>query len=245
MKKELLTVRDLNVSFQNKKTGVFSKSYKKQVLFDVNFSIMEGEIVGLVGESGSGKSTIAKASLGLIPYEGTVTYAKDVRPQMVFQDPAGSLDPKKKVSYLLEEALYLSGEMDAQVRREKACEKIKLVGLSEEYLSRFPKELSGGQRQRVAIALSLMQEPKLLFADEPVSALDVTVQAQVLALLDELQEKMGLSILFISHDLRVVYKMCDRVLILKNGRIVEEGIPEEIYRNPQHEYTKLLLSSLS
>lgn len=245
--KELLTVQDLNVEFNIRDKGLFSKERKKQILFDVSFSVGEGEIVGLVGESGSGKSTIAKAVLGLIPYTGNVIYsdAFGKKPQMVFQDPASALNPAKRVGWLLEEALFLDGIKDKALRKEKALEKLELVGLSGQYYGRFPNELSGGQRQRVSIALALMQEPRLLIADEPVSALDVTIQAQVLSLLDKLQESMGLSILFISHDLRVVYNMCDRLLILKGGRIVEEGTPEEVYKDPKDDYTKLLLSSIA
>ncbi|MCR5501881.1 MAG: ATP-binding cassette domain-containing protein [Lachnospiraceae bacterium] len=242
---EILKVEDLNVSFRNKGKGFFDRAIQKQVLFDVSLSVNEGEIVGLVGESGSGKSTIAKAVLGLVPCTGTVTLSDGANPRMIFQDPAGSLDPSKKLSFLLEEALLLAGEKDRETRRKKAAEKLEMVGLSREFLGRYPRELSGGQRQRAAIALALMQEPGFLIADEPVSALDVTIQAQVLELLNDLQEKMGLSILFISHDLRVVYHMCDRVVILRQGRVVEEGIPEEVYRNPQSEYTRLLLSSIS
>ena len=247
----LLTVSDLSVAFRNKKKGFFGGTELKQVLFDVDLCVNEGEIVGLVGESGSGKSTIAKAILSLIPHNGEVKFHEEkgpVNPQMVFQDPASSLNPAKKVGWLLEEALYLkkdNGNKEREYLREKAKEKLELVGLSADYYGRYPGELSGGQRQRVASALALMQEPRLLIADEPVSALDVTIQAQVLKLLDHLQETMGLSILFISHDLRVVYQMCDRVLILRNGRIVEQGDPETVHRNPRGEYTKLLLSSLN
>lgn len=242
---EILKVENLNVSFRNKGKGFFARSIQKQVLFDVSLNVNEGEIVGLVGESGSGKSTIAKAILDLVPYTGKVELSPGAKPRMIFQDPAGSLDPSKKLSFLLEEALLLDGEKDPKIRQDKAAEKLEMVGLSREFLNRYPRELSGGQRQRAAIALALMQEPGFLIADEPVSALDVTIQAQVLELLDRLQEQMGLSILFISHDLRVVYHMCDRVVILQQGRVVEEGIPDEVYRNPQSEYTKLLLRSIS
>ena len=204
--------------------------------------IKRGEILGLVGESGSGKSTIAKSILSLIPYEGEIL-VDDKNPAMIFQDPYSSLNPAKKVGWLLEEALYLNGEKNKEVRRHKAEAMIELVGLTKEHLDRYPKELSGGQRQRVCIGLSLMQDPRLLIADEPVSALDVTIQAQILELLKELQEKLGISILFISHDLRVVYNFCDRIIILKSGEIVEEGIPREVYKDPKHPYTKELITS--
>lgn len=239
---EILKVENLSVQFNNKK-GLFSPPSVKKVLNNVCFGIKNGEIVGLLGESGSGKSTIAKAILGMVPYTGKITHGS-AKPQMVFQDPYSSLNPSKKVGWLLKEALYLDGERDKEVLDKAASDMINMVGLSDEFLIRYPNELSGGQRQRVCIGLSLMQNPKLLIADEPVSALDVTIQAQILKLLDELQEKMGLSILFISHDLRVVYNVCDRVLVLKNGVIVEEGDPKEVYSSPKHEYTKQLLDSL-
>lgn len=238
----ILEVKKLNVSFTNKK-GFFDKKTTKHVLHDIYFEVREGEILGLVGESGCGKSTIAKSILGLIPYEGEIIHHSEGA-QMIFQDPYGSLNPSKKVGWLLREAAYLDGVKDKEEQQKLAEKMIQMAGLGTEYLERFPSELSGGQRQRVCIALSLMQNPRLVIADEPVSALDVTVQAQVLELLKELHEKMGLSILFISHDLRVVYNLCDRVMILKNGRIVEMGTTEEVYANPQNEYTKQLLSSI-
>lgn len=238
----IVTIKDLNVKFKNKK-GLFDKATYKNVLKDVNFEIHRGEILGLVGESGSGKSTIAKSILGLIPFEGEITHFSQ-NPEMVFQDPYSALNPSKKVGWLLREAALLDGVKDKEEQAEKAEKMIELVGLGTEFLNRYPNELSGGQRQRVCIAQALVQEPELLIADEPVSALDVTIQAQVLKLLRELHEKMNLSILFISHDLRVVYNICDRVIILKNGQIVEAGDTKEVYSNPQHEYTRQLLSSV-
>lgn len=238
----ILTVKNLKVQFKTR-TGAFSKKTVKTVLNDVSFDIRDGEIIGLVGESGSGKSTIAKAVLGLVPYEGEIKHYSD-NPQMIFQDPYSALNPSKRVGWLLEEALYLKGEKDSLIRSQKALEMIELVGLSKEYLDRLPSELSGGQRQRVCIGLSLMQNPKFLIADEAVSALDVTIQAQILDLLKKLHERMGISILFISHDLKVVYNLCNRVMILKQGQIVEMGEIREVYSNPQHEYTKQLLASV-
>ena len=240
---EILTVKDLKVQFNSRVGGLFGHIVTKEVLKGVSFDIKEGEILGLVGESGSGKSTIAKAVLDLIPYTGEVRM-DNARASMIFQDPKGSLNPSKKVGSLLEEALYLSGEKDKEKRHEKAREMIITVGLKEEHLQRYPSELSGGQRQRVCIAMALIPEPRLLIADEPVSALDVTIQAQILELLKSLQQKFGLSILFISHDLRVVYNFCDRLIILKSGCIVEEGIPAQVYSHPQADYTKELLSSI-
>ena len=238
----IVEVKNVSVQFKNK-DGLFGKTKVNKVLKNVCFEIKKGEIIGLVGESGSGKSTIAKSILGLIPYEGQIVHYSD-HPQMIFQDPFGSLNPSKKVGWLLKEALYLKGERNTEVLEAKAAEMINLVGLSDEFMERYPRELSGGQRQRVCIGISLMQNPSLLIADEPVSALDVTIQAQILELLRNLHEKMGLSILFISHDLRVVYNICDRVMILKDGEIVEQGNTHEVYKNPQNKYTKELLDSI-
>ncbi|MCR4990386.1 MAG: ATP-binding cassette domain-containing protein [Lachnospiraceae bacterium] len=240
---EILKVKDLNVSFKDSQGLLFSHTVTKHVLKGVSFEIKEGQILGLVGESGSGKSTIAKAVLGLVPYEGEVIM-DNAAPSMVFQDPAGSLNPAKRIGWLLDEALYLRGEKDPDERSNKVLEMINLVGLKEEHLKRYPKELSGGQRQRVCIGRALMSQPRLLIADEPVSALDVTIQAQILELLRDLQKKLDLSILFISHDLRVVYNFCDRLIILKDGVIVEEGDPKVVYRTPKDQYTKVLLSSI-
>lgn len=242
MNNYILEVKNLKVSYLNRKRSFFGKAQKVEVLHGVDLSIKEGEVLGLVGESGCGKSTLAKAVLGLIPYEGEVFHHSN-RPQMVFQDPFSSLNPSKTIGWLLEEPLKIKGERDTRVRKEKAVAMLERVGLSEEYYDRFPRQLSGGQRQRVCIGVALMLEPKLLIADEPVSALDVTIQAQVLDLLLKLKEEMGLSILFISHDLRVVYRMCERVCIMQNGMIAEQGNREDIYFNPQHEYTKVLLQS--
>ena len=241
--KTVLSVSGLNVCFDKRKEGLFGKKETIQVLHDVSFSISEGEIVGLVGESGSGKSTIARTLLGVNKnYEGTITHAEE-HPQMVFQDPFESLNPSKTIGWILEEPLRNFTRDDRKTRQKKAGEILKRVGLGEEYLVRYPGELSGGQRQRVCIALALILNPKFFIADEAVSALDVTIQAQILALIKELHEELGTAILFISHDLRVVYQLCDRVLILKEGKIIEQGTVEEIYNNPKEEYTKQLLRS--
>lgn len=239
----VIEINNLNVSFEYKK-DFWAPKTTRQVLHDVSFDIKEGEILGLVGESGSGKSTIAKSILGLIPYTGTIKMAEGAKTQMIFQDPASALNPGKKIGWLLEEALYLSGVSDKDIRHTEALKMLEKVGLDAELYSRKPRELSGGQKQRVSIGQALITGPKVLLADEPVSALDVTIQAQILKLLKDIHGEMNLSLLFISHDLRVVYNFCDRILILKDGRIVEQGDPKEIYINPQHEYTKMLLDSL-
>ena len=238
----ILTVKDLHVSYKNRKKNS-GKTEEREVLKGLSFNIDENEIVGLVGESGCGKSTLAKALLGLIKSKSGEIKLDCKHPQMVFQDPYSSLNPKKKISFILEEPLKNLTDMTAEERRAKAEWILGEVGLGKEYLDRYPSELSGGQRQRVCIAESMILGSNFLILDEPVYALDVTIQAKVLELIRELKEKHRLSILFISHDLRVVYSLCDRVMILKDGLIVEQGDRENIYRNPQHEYTKKLLKS--
>lgn len=240
---DILEVKDVHVSFLEQRHTIFDKRNRIEVLKGISFNIGEGEIVGLVGESGCGKSTLAKVILGLIrPDEGQIIHHSD-RPQMIFQDPYSSLNPAKSVRFILEEPLKNLTNLSAEERLIRAKEGLNRAGLDEKYLDRKPSELSGGQRQRVCIAQSLMMNPKLLIADEPVSALDVTIQAQILKLLDDLQENLGLSILFISHDLRVVYNICDRVMVIRDGVIVEEGPVDDVYKNPTHEYTKQLLKA--
>ena len=234
----LLKTEHLNSYYREYDKGGFSR---RQVLKDVSFEIRSGQIFGLVGESGSGKSTLAKSIVGIVKdTEGSITVAPS-GVAMVFQDPAGSLNPAYKVGWLLEEPLRIRGGFTKEERRAKAVEMLNKVGLSEEYMERFPRQLSGGQRQRVSIGIALMQEAKVLIADEPVSALDVTVQAQILELLKKLGQEMNISILFISHDLRVVYNMCDYVMIMKDGAIVEQAGRDKIYFTPKQEYTVNLL----
>lgn len=197
---------------------------RKQILSDVSFALYEGEIVGLVGESGSGKTTLCKCILGLLKdYEGEIKHYTN-RPQMVFQDPFGSLNPRKTIGWILEEPLKVQGGFTKEKRRKKAEEMLELVHLPKAFYSRYPRELSGGQRQRVSIALALITGTKFILADEPLSALDVTVQAQIIQLLKELQKKEKISYLFVSHDLDVVDMICDRVLYLKEGRVWEISI---------------------
>lgn len=239
---DILTVKNLNCFYKKENTGGMGRK-RVQILHDVSFSMEQGEVLGLVGESGSGKSTLAKAILHMVSDKTGTIECKDAHPQMIFQDPYGSLNPAKTVGWILEEPLKNRSRMLKQERREKAAQMLSYVGLDEKFLTRYPDELSGGQRQRVCIASALMLRPKLLIADEPVSALDVTIQAQVLKLLFSLKQEFGLSILFISHDLRVVYQLCDRVMIMQKGAIVEAGVSEQIYFVPQHPYTKRLLEA--
>ena len=216
---------------------------RKQVLRDVSLTLAPGEVLGIVGESGSGKSTLAKCVLGMVTdIEGELA-VRSARPQMVFQDPYGSLNPAKTVGWILEEPLRAAGVKDKVERRRRVAEMVGLVGLSPEHLTRRPAKLSGGQRQRVAIAAALVGGSKLIVLDEPVSALDVTLQAQILRLLADLKERLGLSYLFISHDLAVVYQLCDRVAVMTGGEIVEQGDVDEIYDHPKHAYTKKLLAA--
>lgn len=226
-KNKVLHVEKLNVYYRT--GGVFAgKDSRKQIIKNVSLDIYEGEMVGLLGGSGCGKSTLGKAILGLIPdVEGVIEHYSDM-PQMIFQDPKGSLNPAMTVQRILEEPLRIKGGYTKEEMKQKAEEMLKDVDLGPEYLLRKPDELSGGQRQRVCIALSLMNNPKLLIADEAVSALDVTVQAQIMRLFKEVNRKYGVAILFISHDLKVVYQLCDRVLVMKDGFITLEASDEEI-----------------
>jgi len=240
-----LKIEHLNSWYTDRERRRFlgTRKVRHQVLHDINLTVHSGEVMGIVGESGSGKTTLLKAILGMLDdYEGTVTnYIK--RPQMVFQDPYGSLNPARTIGWILEEPLKVSGVRDKSERRQRVEAMLERVGLSSEYYNRFPSALSGGQRQRISIASALMLGSKFILLDEPVSALDVTMQAQIIDLLLDLRDDLGLSYLFISHDLNVVYQMCDRVAVMTGGRIVEEGTVDQIYDNPQHEYTKTLLAA--
>lgn len=243
MDKPILEIKNLSSFYERRAGGIFGEKERVQILHDISFSILPGETLALVGESGSGKTTLCKAILGMLKdYTGQVIH-RSQRPQMVFQDPFSSLNPAHTIGWILEEPLRLQGKLSKQERKAAVVEMLEQVGLGADYVNRKPDELSGGQRQRVAIAAAVITRPALVIADEPVSALDVTIQAQILELLRSMQRRYGLSYLFISHDLNVVYELCDRVLVMRDGRIVEQGDVEQIYANPQHEYTKQLLKA--
>ena len=245
MAEPVLEVKNLTIRYVD--ANVFGRKRPFEAVHDVSFYVNQGEIVGLVGESGCGKSTLSKAILGMIPAQnmtGTVTHYGSARPQMVFQDPFSSLNPARTIGWILEEPLRISREYSAAERKERVLDILERVGLDRDYVNRKPRELSGGQRQRVSIALALIQKPKFIIADEPVSALDVTIQAQILDLLWDLRRDFDLSYLFISHDLNVVYSLCDRVIVMESGRIIETGTVDEVYDHPQQEYTKKLLQAV-
>ena len=241
MPEKILEVNNVSVAYTN--GGVLHKGVSRTAVKNVSFHVEKGEILGLVGESGCGKSTLSKAILGMLPYSGEIIH-RSPRPMMVFQDPFGSLNPSKTVGWIVEEPLRLFGKYDKAERRRRVLEMLERVGLGPEFASRYPRELSGGQRQRVSIAAALIRRPRFIILDEPVSALDVTIQAQILELLKELHDEKGLSYLFISHDLNVVYQLCDRVMVMRKGEIVESGSVDEVYSSPKHEYTQKLLASI-
>ena len=253
----LLEVRDVVRAYRLPRTGLIGRSPRRRALDGVSLRIEAGQCLGLVGESGSGKSTLARTVMGVEPPDaGSVRLmgrdlyalpAAELRGlrrhfQMVFQDPDGSLDPRQKIGRIVAEPLHVLslGRAEAQGRVAGALE---AVGLGAGMAERYPHELSGGQRQRVAIARALVTEPGLVVADEPVSALDMSVQAQVLALMLDLKRRLGLAFLLISHDLAVVAHMAERVAVLKDGRIVEEGETQAVLRRPRHPYTRQLLAA--
>ena len=240
--------------------GVFNRVVKSvQAVNDISFEVGRGEVVGLVGESGSGKTTVGRtvlrledATAGSIDFDGSdITHLS--RPQMrrfrkrmqiVFQDPYASLNPREKIRTVLSHALAVHNIGTPAEREDRVVALLEQVGLSADYLNRFPHEFSGGQRQRVGIARALAVEPDFIVADEPVSALDVSIQAQVVNLLDDLKDKFNLTMLFIAHDLAVVEHISDRVIVMYLGRIMEVAPTRTLYSNPNHPYTKALLSAV-
>ena len=245
MSEEKLALSVRHVTSGYRDGGVFQrrKGPYQEVLHDVTFDVRYGEILGLVGESGTGKSTLARTILGMVQPESGEVIHYTKRPQMIFQDPYSSLNPAYTVEWILEEPLRIYGKYDQAERKRRVRDMLDRVELPEECLAARPAELSGGQRQRVSIASAVITHPRLILADEPVSALDVTIQAQILRLLVDLKKEYDLSYLFISHDLNVVYQICSRVIVMKKGRIVEENTVDELFAHPQHPYTRQLLEA--
>ena len=245
--KPLVEVRDLSVYYRENANSLFGKTVKKCVVHHADFDVYEGEILGLVGESGCGKTSLSKAILGLNKMiEGSVVHHSN-SPQMVFQDPYGSLNPTKTVGWLLQEPLRAQGVLDpskAMTEKDRiaaAHDMLSKIGMKEKYFNRRPSQLSGGQRQRISIGQALITHPGLVIADEPVSALDVTIQAQILELIRSLQEELKTSFLFISHDINVIYQVSDRIMVMKDGKILEIGETEDVFACPKDAYTKELL----
>ncbi|MEC5423212.1 dipeptide ABC transporter ATP-binding protein [Virgibacillus sp. C22-A2] len=260
MTEPLLKIRNLKKHFHMQSPIPFKKSSQSVKAVDgLDFDVYPGETLGVVGESGCGKSTMARLVNQLItPSEGTVEFkgsnlvemnAQELRAsrksiQMVFQDPYASLDPRKKVGELIAEPLLIHNVGDQSSRKKRVQYLLEVVGLEGFHAERYPHEFSGGQRQRINIARALVLNPDVIICDEPVSALDVSVQAQVINLLKRLQKEFDLTYIFISHDLNVVRYMCDRIAVMYLGKIVEMGTYQEVYNDPQHPYTKALLSAV-
>jgi ABC-type oligopeptide transport system ATPase subunit len=258
----MLSVRNLTKDYAAGSARLFSAKPVVRALDDVSLSVAKGESFGIVGESGSGKTTLTrcilqleKATSGRITFDGqelTGLSQRAMRPlrariQIVFQDPYASLDPRMTVHDIVAEPMEVHRAtvgLDARGRTSRVRELLSLVGLRDEHVYRYPHEFSGGQRQRIGIARALAPNPDLLILDEPTSALDVSVQAQVLNLLHELQQRLGLTYLFISHDLGVIRYICDRVALLYRGRVVEEGATAEVFDSPKSDYAKMLLAAV-
>ena len=254
------------VNIQHERLSFFTPAGEVKALNDVSIHLKEGEVLGIVGESGSGKSVTAYSLMGLTAHPGkliggsldfNVHHINDMTEKefckmrgnevsIIFQDPMTSLNPVYTIGNQIEEVIRLHTDKDKKQSYERAKELLELVGINEpeKRLKQYPHELSGGMRQRVMIAIALACEPKLLIADEPTTALDVTIQAQILELMMDLKEKLGMAIIMITHDLGIVASMCERIAVMYAGRIVEYGTTDDIFYNPKHEYTKGLLKSI-
>ena len=255
----LLEVKNLRKHFSAKKGWPFAESKSVKAVDDVSFNLRPGEVVGLVGESGSGKTTVGRSVLRLVePTSGSIRFngaevtelsSKEMRNlrkdmQIIFQDPFASLNPRKTVGQIIGSALDIHNLSLGAARLPRIVQLLERVGLSASQLQRYPHEFSGGQRQRIGIARALAVNPRFIIADEPVSALDVSIQAQVINLLQDLQRELGLTLLFIAHDLSVVEYISDRVIVMYLGRIMEIAPSRELYTNPRHPYTQALLSAV-
>ncbi len=260
MSEVLLEIKNLNKSFPMQgRTSLFEKKKFMKAVDNLSFSIEEGQTYGLVGESGCGKTTTGRSIVGLeTPDSGEIIfngkniaalteaelkpYRKDI--QMVFQNTLSALNPKMRIGQIFDDVLKINGFNDSEVRREKTIAILKRIGLSESHYFRFPHELSGGQVQRLGIGIALIIEPRLIVCDEPVSALDVSIQAQILNMLKTLQKELSVSLLFISHDISVVRYMSHKVGVMYLGSLVEEAQAEVLFNSPRHPYTKALLASV-
>ena len=253
-REKLLEVQNLSVTFGGKRAPF-------RAVDDVSFHIYKGETFGLVGESGSGKTTIGRSIIRITPIAGGKVLYRGERIsgrisremdrkvtrsiQMIFQDPMASLNERAKVSYIVSEGLYTGGQRLTEAeRQEKVAKALSDVGLLPEFASRFPHEFSGGQRQRIGIARALIMDPEFIIADEPISALDVSIRAQVLNLMGQLQKERGLTYLFIAHDLSVVRFISDRIAVIHKGKLVELAESEQLFAHPLHPYTRALLSAI-
>jgi peptide/nickel transport system ATP-binding protein len=255
----VLSVEDVSRAYTLPRRGLFQPQQLLQAVRTASFTLGHGETLGIVGESGSGKSTLARMIMGFekpdagrIAILGQDIHAMPARDlvhlrrqvQMVFQDPFSSLDPRKAIGWSIAEPLLADRSLSAGQRQKRVLTVLDQVGLRAADAGKFPHQFSGGQRQRIAIARAIVTRPKLLVADEPVSALDVSMQGQILNLLTDLQADMGLSLVFISHDLALVGHLCDRVIVMRKGEIVESGQTDDVMHTPQHAYTRELMSHL-
>ncbi len=255
----LLEVTDLVKHFPIKRGLVNREVDRVRAVDGVSFSVARGQTLGLVGESGSGKSTVCRTLLQLLkPTSGSVRFEREeisghsrrqMRPlrrqmQMIFQDPYASLNPRRRVGQIVGGPVRLQGAASGAALRRQVQELLERVGLSAEHYDRYPHEFSGGQRQRIGIARAIALKPQLIVADEPVSALDVSIQAQIVNLLDDLQDELGLTYLFVAHDIGVVRHISDRVAVMHDGKIVEEGSADQVCEQPRDDYTKKLLAAV-
>jgi oligopeptide transport system ATP-binding protein len=259
MQNNILEIKNIKKYFPIKKGLLLREVGQVKAVDDVSFFVRQGETLGLVGESGCGKSTLGRTIIRLYePTAGSIEFKKqnfqkvsgqklrNMRRdmQMIFQDPAAALDPRMTVSQILSQPFEIHGILNSKEREAKVRSLLETVGLKPSHANRYPHEFSGGQKQRICIARAIALEPSLIICDEPVSALDVSIQAQILNLMKDLQQKFGLTYIFISHDLSVIEHLCDRIAVMYLGKIVEVATREELFHNPKHPYTQALISAI-